>query len=128
MKLTIKTLKQKIFTIDVWGEETVFEVKEKIQAVRGSHLENQKLFHAGQLVLVVMHRYGTNIYVGQELANDRTVASYDIDEDEFLVLVVSKVFTYSTVLDPLIVAFLRSKNVPQRLWSCILHPGPGPRH
>jgi len=35
MKLTIKTLKQKIFTLDVWGEETVFEVKEKIQAVRG---------------------------------------------------------------------------------------------
>ena len=29
MKLTIKTLKQKIFTIDVWEEETVFEVKEK---------------------------------------------------------------------------------------------------
>ena len=99
MKLTIKTLKQKIFTLDVWGEETVFEVKEKIQAVRGSHLENQKIFHAGQLV-VVMHRYGTNIYVGQELANDRTVASYDIDEDEFLVLVVSKVSTYSTVFDP----------------------------
>ena len=44
------------------GERTVLDVEDKIQTVRGSRLENQKLFYAGRLVLL-NSCYRTNIYL-----------------------------------------------------------------
>lgn len=66
MKITIKTLQQKVFQvrsaspvrcrrptrpqIDADGEDTVGELKEKISEAHGHPVESQKLIYAGTLI------------------------------------------------------------------------------
>ncbi|KAH9942468.1 uncharacterized protein BXZ73DRAFT_97877 [Epithele typhae] len=73
MKITVKTLQQKVFQIDAEGAETVADLKKKIQEVQGHTVESQKL-----------------IYSGKVLPDSKTVESCAIKEKDFLVLMVSK--------------------------------------
>jgi UV excision repair protein RAD23 len=54
MKITIKTLQQKLFTVDVEPEDTVATIKTKINADHGHPVESQKLIYSGMYHL---HRY-----------------------------------------------------------------------
>jgi UV excision repair protein RAD23 len=49
MKITIKTLQQKLFTVDVEPDDTVHEIKCKITAEQGHAVESQKLIYSGAL-------------------------------------------------------------------------------
>ncbi|PCH36178.1 UV excision repair protein Rad23 [Wolfiporia cocos MD-104 SS10] len=73
MKITVKTLQQKVFQIDAEGSDTVADLKNKIQQSQGHAVETQKL-----------------IYSGKILADAKTVESCEIKEKDFLVLMVSK--------------------------------------
>ncbi|KAF8135447.1 hypothetical protein EV363DRAFT_1429202 [Boletus edulis] len=74
MKITIKTLQQKVFQIDADGEDTVGKLKEKISEAHGHPVESQKLIYAGRVLL-----------------DSKSVASCEIKEKDFLVLMVAKV-------------------------------------
>ncbi|KIJ68165.1 hypothetical protein HYDPIDRAFT_83715 [Hydnomerulius pinastri MD-312] len=69
MKITVKTLQQKVFTIDADPSETVGDLKEKILASQGHAVESQKI-----------------IYSGKVLPDNKTVESCEIKEKDFLVL------------------------------------------
>jgi UV excision repair protein RAD23 len=73
MKITVKTLQQKVFQIDAESSETVGDLKQKILSSQGHAVESQKL-----------------IYSGKVLTDDKTVESCEIKEKDFLVLMVSK--------------------------------------
>lgn len=73
MKLTIKTLQQKIFQLEAEGSETIADLKQKISDTQGHSVESQKLIFSGKI-----------------LTDDKTVASCEIKEKDFLVLMVSK--------------------------------------
>ncbi|KAF7980795.1 hypothetical protein HWV62_36871 [Athelia sp. TMB] len=89
MKITVKTLQQKVFTVsdsssgwcrpdpaaqlDAEGSDTVGDLKAKIQAEQGHDVAAQKL-----------------IYAGKVLPDSKTVESCAIKEKDFLVLMVSK--------------------------------------
>ncbi|ETW80448.1 hypothetical protein HETIRDRAFT_384981 [Heterobasidion irregulare TC 32-1] len=73
MKLTVKTLQQKVFQIDAEGSETVGDLKRKINELQGHPIEHQKI-----------------IYSGKVLGDEKTVESCQIKEKDFLVLMVSK--------------------------------------
>lgn len=73
MKLTIKTLQQKIFQLEAEGSETIADLKQKISNTQGHSVESQKLIFSGKI-----------------LTDDKTVASCEIKEKDFLVLMVSK--------------------------------------
>ncbi|KZT42401.1 UV excision repair protein Rad23 [Sistotremastrum suecicum HHB10207 ss-3] len=73
MKITIKTLQQKSFQIDADGTDTIADLKRKITESQGHSIESQKI-----------------IYSGKVLTDEKTVASCEIKEKDFLVLMVSK--------------------------------------
>ncbi|KAH9858973.1 hypothetical protein C2E23DRAFT_800790 [Lenzites betulinus] len=73
MKITVKTLQQKVFQIEAEGSETVADLKKKIQEAQGHAIESQKL-----------------IYSGKVLPDSKSVESCEIKEKDFLVLMVSK--------------------------------------
>lgn len=73
VKLTVKTLQQKVFHIDAELSDTVADLKKKIQESQGHPAENQKIIFAGKI-----------------LPDEKTVESCDIKEKDFLVLTVSK--------------------------------------
>jgi len=73
MKITIKTLQQQMFTLDIGQDDTVLSVKQKIEQQEKHPIAWQKLIHAGKV-----------------LDDDTKVASYNISESDFLVLMVRK--------------------------------------
>ncbi|KAI9591914.1 XPC-binding domain-containing protein [Syncephalis fuscata] len=73
MKLTFKTLQQEQFHLEVEPEATILSVKQKINEERGFGEATQKL-----------------IYSGKILADDKTVSSYGISENGFIVVMVTK--------------------------------------
>lgn len=73
MKVTVKTLQQTSFELELDENETILSVKEKIQAKEGFDVDSQKL-----------------IYSGKILANDVQVKAIGIKEGEFLVVMVTK--------------------------------------
>ncbi|KAI8057089.1 XPC-binding domain-containing protein [Syncephalis plumigaleata] len=73
MKLTFKTLQQEQFQLEVAPEDTILDVKRKINEERNIAESSQKL-----------------IYSGKILVDDKTVASYDIKENGFIVVMVTK--------------------------------------
>ncbi|KAG1719303.1 hypothetical protein EDB19DRAFT_1785962 [Suillus lakei] len=73
MKLTIKTLQQKMFQLEAEESETIADLKQKISNTQGHTVESQKLIFSGKI-----------------LTDDKTVASCEIKEKDFLVLMVSK--------------------------------------
>jgi len=75
MRLTIKTLQQQIFEVEVEPSDTVQVLKEKIEAEKGA------LFPvAGQKL----------IYAGKILENEKTVEEYNIEPTKFIVAMVTK--------------------------------------
>ncbi|KIJ18739.1 hypothetical protein PAXINDRAFT_167292 [Paxillus involutus ATCC 200175] len=53
MKITVKTLQQKVFQIDADGSESVGDLKQKIFSSQGHAVESQKLIYSDFLVLMV---------------------------------------------------------------------------
>ena len=74
LSLTIKTLQQKQFKIEVEATDTVATLKSKIEESQSHPVANQKL-----------------IYSGKILSDDKTIGDCQIKEKDFLVLMVSKV-------------------------------------
>ncbi|EHB03040.1 UV excision repair protein RAD23-like protein B [Heterocephalus glaber] len=73
--VTLKTLQQQTFKIDIDPEETVKALNEKIESEKGKDafpVAGQKLIYAGKIL------------------NDDTVKEYKIDEKNFVVFMVTK--------------------------------------
>lgn len=76
MQLTLKTLQQQTFKIDIDEEETVKTLKEKIEEEKGKDgfpVAGQKLIYAGKI-----------------LSDDQALKEYKIDEKNFVVVMVTK--------------------------------------
>nr|XP_057907771.1 UV excision repair protein RAD23 homolog B [Doryrhamphus excisus] len=76
MQITLKTLQQQTFRIDIDEEETVTTLKERIEQEKGQ--DNFPV--AGQKL----------IYAGKILSDDSTLKEYKIDEKNFVVVMVTK--------------------------------------
>lgn len=77
MQITLKTLQQQTIQIDIDDEQTVKALKEKIEAEKG----RESFPVAGQKL----------IYAGKILQDDTPIKEYNIDEKNFVVVMVSKV-------------------------------------
>ncbi|KAJ3183471.1 hypothetical protein HDU87_006790 [Geranomyces variabilis] len=73
MKITVKTLAQKSFVVEIEPTETILELKKKIKEAQQFDVETQKL-----------------IYSGKILDNAKTVAECKIEETGFLVVMTPK--------------------------------------
>ncbi|XP_036594110.1 UV excision repair protein RAD23 homolog B isoform X1 [Trichosurus vulpecula] len=76
MQITLKTLQQQTFKIDINPEETVKALKEKIESEKGKDafpVAGQKLIYAGKI-----------------LNDDTALKEYKIDEKNFVVVMVTK--------------------------------------
>lgn len=73
MIITVKTLQQQTFTVESNPDDTILQVKEKIAKQEGHQVDWQKL-----------------IYSGKILEDTAKVATYNIQANEFLVLMVRK--------------------------------------
>uniref|UniRef100_A0A4W6CG24 UV excision repair protein RAD23 n=1 Tax=Lates calcarifer TaxID=8187 RepID=A0A4W6CG24_LATCA len=86
MLITLKTLQQQTFKIDIDEEETVKTLKERIEQEKG--MDNFSV--AGQKL----------IYAGKILSDDTALKEYKIDEKNFVVVMVTKPKTASTAPQP----------------------------
>uniref|UniRef100_A0A8C1VC44 UV excision repair protein RAD23 n=1 Tax=Cyprinus carpio TaxID=7962 RepID=A0A8C1VC44_CYPCA len=76
MQITLKTLQQQTIQIDIDDDQTVKALKEKIEAEKGT----ESFPVAGQKL----------IYAGKILQDDTPIKEYNIDEKNFVVVMVSK--------------------------------------
>uniref|UniRef100_A0A671LBN3 UV excision repair protein RAD23 n=1 Tax=Sinocyclocheilus anshuiensis TaxID=1608454 RepID=A0A671LBN3_9TELE len=76
MQITLKTLQQQTIQIDIDDDQTVKALKEKIEAEKG----RESFPVAGQKL----------IYAGKILQDDTPIKEYNIDEKNFVVVMVSK--------------------------------------
>lgn len=86
MQITLKTLQQQTFKIDIDGEETVKALKEKIETEKGKDgfpVAGQKLIYAGKI-----------------LNDDTALKEYKIDEKNFVVVMVTKPKAAPTAAQP----------------------------
>lgn len=86
MQITLKTLQQQTFKIDIDEEETVKTLKEKIEEEKG-----KDLFSVSGLKL---------IYAGKILNDDTALKEYKINEKNFVVVMVTKGKTASAATQP----------------------------
>ncbi|EGZ30215.1 hypothetical protein PHYSODRAFT_553293 [Phytophthora sojae] len=73
MKLTVKTLQGVAFPLDAELTDAVSAVKQKIEGLQNFPVAQQKLIHAGKV-----------------LKDDSTLAEYNVKENDFLVVMVTK--------------------------------------
>ncbi|KAM7392757.1 hypothetical protein PAMA_007730 [Pampus argenteus] len=86
MQITLKTLQQQTFKIDIDEEETVTTLKQKIEQEKGKDgfpVAGQKLIYAGKI-----------------LSDDTAIKEYKIDEKNFVVVMVTKPKTTSAASQP----------------------------
>ncbi|XP_034395165.1 LOW QUALITY PROTEIN: UV excision repair protein RAD23 homolog A-like [Cyclopterus lumpus] len=86
MQITLKTLQQQTIQIEIDPEQTVKALKEKIEAERGKDnfpVSGQKLIYAGKI-----------------LQDDTPIKDYNIDEKNFVVVMVSKAKPAAAVSPP----------------------------
>ncbi|XP_042365051.1 UV excision repair protein RAD23 homolog B [Plectropomus leopardus] len=86
MQITLKTLQQQTFKIDIDEEETVKTLKERIEQEKG-----KDQFSVAGLKL---------IYAGKVLSDDTALKEYKISEKNFVVVMVTKAKTASTTPQP----------------------------
>ncbi|XP_032395876.1 UV excision repair protein RAD23 homolog B [Etheostoma spectabile] len=86
MQITLKTLQQQTFKIDIDEEETVKTLKERIEQEKG-----KEHFSVAGLKL---------IYAGKVLSDDTALKEYKIDEKNFVVVMVTKAKTASAAPQP----------------------------
>ncbi|XP_054612341.1 UV excision repair protein RAD23 homolog B [Dunckerocampus dactyliophorus] len=86
MQITLKTLQQQTFRIDIDEEETVTTLKERIEQEKGQ--DNFPV--AGQKL----------IYAGKILSDDSILKEYKIDEKNFVVVMVTKPKKASAAAQP----------------------------
>ncbi|XP_029941248.1 UV excision repair protein RAD23 homolog B isoform X2 [Salarias fasciatus] len=77
MQITLKTLQQQTFKVEIDEEETVKTLKERIEQEKGK----EQFSVAGQKL----------IYAGKILSDDTPLKEYKIDEKNFVVVMVTKV-------------------------------------
>ena len=108
MKITIKTLQQKVFSVsfiltildllltflsqvDAEPADTISTLKEKIAADQGHTVASQKIIFSG-ISTRSLHNSDLNGTIkGKVLSDDKTIESCQIKEKDFLVLMVSRV-------------------------------------
>ncbi|KAH1018331.1 hypothetical protein HUJ05_006120 [Dendroctonus ponderosae] len=78
MKVTLKNLQQQSFVVDIDSNQTVKQLKQKIEAEKGADYasENQRLIYAGKI-----------------LTDETALSEYNIDEKKFVVVMVTKAKT-----------------------------------
>jgi UV excision repair protein RAD23 len=110
MKITIKTLQQKVFhvsfsyflsafdaylvsfQVEADPADTISILKEKINADQGHPVESQKIIYSGNITFITQTALVLiRITKGKVLSDDKTIQSCEIKEKDFLVLMVSKV-------------------------------------
>lgn len=81
MLITFKNLQQQTFKLEIDSDQTVKQLKDKLQAERGSDYlaENQKLIYAGKI-----------------LSDDTKISDCNIDSKKFVVVMVSKTTSASS--------------------------------
>ncbi|KAF9364963.1 hypothetical protein BGX34_011873 [Mortierella sp. NVP85] len=94
MLITIKTLKQETFKVEVDENEKVLAIKEKVQEAQGHPVSTQKLIFSGKFFingetpgLSRVGRYNRS----KILTDEDPISKYDIKEKDFLVIMVTKV-------------------------------------
>uniref|UniRef100_A0A8C3R3Y0 UV excision repair protein RAD23 n=1 Tax=Cyanoderma ruficeps TaxID=181631 RepID=A0A8C3R3Y0_9PASS len=116
MQITLKTLQQQTFRIDIDPEETVKALKEKIESERGKDafpVAGQKLIYAGKIL------------------NDETaLKEYKIDEKNFVVVMsyenmVTEIMSMGYEREQVIAALRASFNNPDRAVEYLLMGIPG---
>ncbi|VVC34803.1 Ubiquitin-associated domain,Ubiquitin-related domain,UBA-like,UV excision repair protein Rad23,Heat [Cinara cedri] len=82
MLITFKNLQQQTFKLEIDSNQTIRQLKEKLQEVKGSEYlaENQKLIYAGKI-----------------LSDDTKISDCNIDTKKFVVVMVSKAASASVV-------------------------------
>ncbi|CAO3568332.1 unnamed protein product [Mortierella alpina] len=76
MLITVKTLKQETFKVDVDETDKVLSIKEKIEQLQGHPVSSQKLIFSGKI-----------------LEDEKPISQYNISEKDFLVIMVTKAKT-----------------------------------
>ncbi|KAF9322069.1 UV excision repair protein RAD23 B [Linnemannia elongata] len=79
MQITIKTLKQESFKVEVEESDKVLTIKEKVEQLQGHPVASQKLIFSGKPYLLCVI-----------LADENPVSQYNITEKDFLVIMVTK--------------------------------------
>ncbi|KAL4004689.1 BTB/POZ domain-containing protein 3/6 [Sarotherodon galilaeus] len=98
MLITLKTLQQQTFKIDIDEEETVRTLKERIEQEKGKEIFSV----AGQKL----------IYAGKILSDDSPLKEYKIDEKNFVVVMVTKPKKAPTASQPSTAAPAPSTTAP----------------
>ncbi|KAF8931089.1 UV excision repair protein RAD23 B [Haplosporangium bisporale] len=82
MQITVKTLKQEAFQVEVEESDKVVTIKEKIEKSHGHPVASQKLIFSGKSL--------NRINTGKILVDENPVSQYNITEKDFLVVMVAK--------------------------------------
>ncbi|XP_067370364.1 RAD23 homolog A, nucleotide excision repair protein b isoform X2 [Channa argus] len=93
LTITLKTLQQQTFKIEIDPELTVKALKEKIEEDRGKDafpVAGQKLIYAGGAETVTLEKHVEILNPGKILNDDTLLKEYKIDEKNFVVVMVTK--------------------------------------
>ncbi|ORZ00041.1 XPC-binding domain-domain-containing protein [Lobosporangium transversale] len=80
MLITIKTLKQESFKVEIDPSDKVLAIKEKVAELQGHPVSSQKLIFSGKLQQMQ----------SKILADENPISQYEITEKDFLVIMVTK--------------------------------------